>query len=104
MLGITTELDSTIRELRNTIYSLGEVSEELEQLSSQILQTVLNSAKSSALTPRLHLIGALDPTLSPVVGKPLLTVLSRALSNAIRHSHAKDVEVEVKVDAGIVLD
>ena len=102
LLGITTELDSTIRELRNTIYSLGDVSEELELLSSQILQTVLNSAKSSALTPRLHLIGAVDSTISPAVGKQILRVLSEALSNAIRHSHAKEVEVEVKVDAGLV--
>ncbi|WP_082357793.1 GAF domain-containing sensor histidine kinase [Arthrobacter alpinus] len=98
LLGITSELDSTIRELRNTIYSLGEVAEELELLSSQILQTVLNSAKSSALTPRLHLTGPIDSSIPMALGRQLLTVLSEALSNAVRHSQARDIEVSVKAD------
>lgn len=102
LIGITAELDSTIRELRNTIYSLGDVSEELELLSSQILQTVLTSARFSAFTPRLHLVGPIDSTVRPSVGKQLLTVLSEALSNAIRHSQAKEIEVAVKVEAGVI--
>ncbi|MGA7206201.1 MAG: GAF domain-containing protein [Specibacter sp.] len=100
--GITSDLDSTIRELRNTIYSLGEISEDVELLSSQILQTVSNNAKSSALTPHLHLAGPIDSAIPRDVGKQLLTVLSEALSNAIRHALASQIEVAVVVDNGVV--
>ena len=36
------------------------------------------------------------------MGKQLLTVLSEALSNAIRHSGAREIDVAVMVDNGVV--
>ena len=49
--AVTAELDETIRDLRNTIYSLQASSGEQELLSSRILQTVRNCHQVAALRP-----------------------------------------------------
>ena len=74
LLGVTTELDSTIRQLRNTIYALGETADQLELLSSQILQTVLTATTTSAMTPRLSLGGPIDSAIPPKIAKHLLAL------------------------------
>ena len=96
--AVTTELDGTIRKLRDTIYSLRTADEEREPLTGQILRVVRENSRSYAVTPRVSLDGAVD-MIRDDVAVHLLSVLSEGLSNALRHSGAEDVEV--KVVAGI---
>ncbi|GAB3518370.1 GAF domain-containing sensor histidine kinase [Arthrobacter monumenti] len=95
--AVTGELDGTIRELRNTIYSLRDAAEQ-EVLSSRILRVVREGAKSVAFTPRLKLSGAIDLNIPQSVGEHLLAVVTEGLSNAIRHSGADSIDVSVTVD------
>ncbi|MDJ0318838.1 GAF domain-containing sensor histidine kinase [Arthrobacter antibioticus] len=97
--NVTTELDETIRDLRNTIYSLQVSSNETELLSDLILRAVRNAAKPLAFAPRLNLAGPIDSTVSEETAKHLLAVLSEGLSNAVRHSKAGVIEVCVDVTA-----
>lgn len=96
--AVTTELDETIRDLRNTIYSLRVSSGETELLSDLILRAVRNAAKPLAFAPRLNLAGPIDSEISEETAKHLLAVLSEGLSNAVRHSEAGAIEVSVDVN------
>ncbi len=98
--NVTTELDETIRDLRNTIYSLQANSSETELLSDLILRAVRNAARPLAFAPRLNLAGPIDSAVSEESAQHLLAVLSEGLSNAVRHSDAGsiDIYVEVTVD------
>ncbi|MHA7304216.1 GAF domain-containing sensor histidine kinase [Arthrobacter sp. TMN-49] len=97
--AVTTELDETIRDLRNTIYSLRVSSGETELLSDLILRTVRTAAKTLAFAPRLNLAGPIDSAISEETAKHLLAVVSEGLSNAVRHSDAGSIEVSIDVTA-----
>ncbi len=100
--AVTTELDETIRDLRNTIYSLRTSAGETELLSDLILRAVRNAAKPLAFAPRLNLAGPIDSAISEETAKHLLAVLSEGLSNAVRHSDAGTIGVTVDVSAETV--
>jgi signal transduction histidine kinase len=96
--AVTTELDDTIRKLRDTIYSLRTADEEHEPLTGRILRVVRENSRSYALTPKVSLNGPVDSVREDVAAH-VLSVLSEGLSNALRHSGADDIQVTVAVGA-----
>jgi len=94
--AVTTELDDTIRKLRDTIYSLRTADEEREPLTGRILRVVRESSRSYAVTPKASLDGPVD-SVGEDVAVHLLCVASEGLSNALRHSGAEDIQVSVAV-------
>lgn len=96
--AVTAELDDTIRKLRDTIYSLRTADEEHEPLTGRMLRVVRETSRSYTLTPRVSLDGPVD-SISEDVAVHLLSVLSEALSNALRHSGGDDIDVTVAVGA-----
>ncbi|WP_457950332.1 GAF domain-containing protein [Pseudarthrobacter sp. alpha12b] len=94
--SVTTELDDTIRKLRDTIYSLRTAEEEHEPLTGRILRVARESSRSYAVTPKVTLDGAVD-SIRDDVAVHLLSVLSEGLSNALRHSGADEIQVTVAV-------
>lgn len=100
--SITDELDTTIRDLRNTIYFLRTSTNERELLSSRIFQTIQAGAKSLAQTPHLALMGPVDSVEDDVTIGHLLAVISESLSNAVRHSGADTIDVSVWVADGML--
>ncbi|UVJ41262.1 GAF domain-containing sensor histidine kinase [Arthrobacter sp. CJ23] len=101
--AVTQELDETIRDLRNTIYSLSADSSGPELLSSRILQTVRNVSRALPFAPHLALTGQIDSITDDTTTKHLLAVISEALSNAARHSGAQAIEVSVAVTDGTLI-
>ncbi|MDQ0028673.1 sensor histidine kinase [Arthrobacter bambusae] len=99
--AVTAELDETIRDLRNTIYSLRSSGEQ-ELLSSRILQTVRTATRSLPFAPRLTLNGEVDSVLDDETVSNALAVISEGLSNAVRHSDAQAISVSVSVEDGIL--
>ena len=95
--AVTTELDETIRELRDTIYSLRASSGETELLSTRIVQLVRTASRSLPFAPHVRLSGNIDGIQSIDLIMNLLAVLSEGLSNAIRHAGAKAIDVAVEV-------
>ncbi len=98
--SVTAELDETIRDLRNTIYSLRASEGESGLLSSRILQAVRKASKSLPFAPRLVLTGGIDAVVTNGVAGNLLAVISESLSNAVRHADAKEIAVTVAADDG----
>ncbi len=99
--AVTAELDETIRDLRNTIYSLRSSGEQ-ELLSSRILQTVRTATRSLHFAPHLTLNGQVDSVLDDATVTNALAVISEGLSNAVRHSEAQAISVSVSVEEGIL--
>lgn len=94
--AVTTELDDTIRKLRDTIYSLRTADEEREPLTGRILRVVRESSRSYAVTPKVSLDGPVD-SIGEDVAVHLLSVASEGLSNALRHSGGDEIQVSVAV-------
>ncbi|BCW40449.1 histidine kinase [Arthrobacter sp. StoSoilB3] len=96
--AITDELDTSIRDLRNTIYSLRATGDDRELLSTRIMQTIQTGAKALTHAPHLTLTGAIDSLEDDVLVEHLLAVLTESLSNAVRHSGAETIAVSVAVE------
>lgn len=99
--AVTTELDDTIRKLRDTIYSLRTAEEDHEPLTGRILRVVREGSRSYAVTPKVSLDGPVD-SVGEDVAVHLLSVLSEGLSNALRHSGADEIQVAVVVGRDLV--
>ncbi|MCO4237073.1 GAF domain-containing protein [Pseudarthrobacter sp. MDT3-28] len=99
---VTAELDETIRELRNTIYSLGDSATAKELLSSRVLQTVRSGAQSLPFVPLLTLTGPIDAIRDEETALNILAMITEGLSNAVRHSGADSIRVSVSVDNSLV--
>ncbi|WP_043432148.1 sensor histidine kinase [Paenarthrobacter nicotinovorans] len=98
--SVTQELDTSIRDLRNTIYSLQDSSREREPLSGRILQSIQTAGQSLSYAPSLTLAGPVDSVEDDAIIKHLLAVLSESLSNSVRHSGAHSINVFVSVAEG----
>jgi len=93
--AVTTELDDTIRELRDTIYSLRGMAQDTMTLSSRILAVIKEGAQGLAFAPRIRLSGPIDAPLADDLSGSLLAVISEGLSNAARHSQASAIDISV---------
>lgn len=94
------DIDSTIRDIRGTIFELR--SPVATDLRTQIRGLVEDAVQSLGFRPRLRLDGPIDSGVSDDLRADLLAVLREALSNAARHAHAKAVNVEITVAAGML--
>lgn len=100
--AVTGELDDTIRELRDTIYSLRTGELEQEPLTRRILRVVREGSRGHSLRPAVAFAGAVDGSVSEGVAGHLLSVVSEGLSNALRHAEADSISIAVTADAGSV--
>ena len=99
---ITDELDVTIKELRDTIYSLRVSSGETELLSSRILNAIGKVSRSFASAPRIVLSGPIDSRVAPDLAEQLLAVVTEGVSNAVRHAQADEIDVGVSASDGVL--
>ena len=95
--AVTSELDETIHELRDTIYSLRTGEGEKEPLTARVLRTVQENSRNAGFTPRVVFSGPVDEEVTEDLASHLLPVLSEGLSNAIRHSGADEIQVMLSV-------
>ncbi|MFD5097104.1 GAF domain-containing protein [Amycolatopsis thailandensis] len=94
--GFAHEIDRTIREIRNSIFSLQEPAEAQGSLRSELLRVALDAGCASE--PRVGFDGPLDSTVPDSVRSDLIATLREALSNVVRHAEATTVSVDVSVD------
>jgi signal transduction histidine kinase len=88
------DLDSTIRDIRTTIYAL-QAPEEAHLLRRQILTVLEEATAGSGLELDLHVIGPVDTVVPPKVAAHTLAVLREAVTNVVRHAKATAVAVTV---------
>lgn len=98
------DLDTTIREIRSTIYALtSEPDQERASLRSRLFEVVDAGAEQLGRAPAVRLSGLVDTSVPDDVAEHLLAVLREALSNAARHAHASKVEVVLEVGDDVLL-
>lgn len=104
VLGLIRDIDRTIMDVRNTIFSLQDNSPGLTGLRSELLRIAHEAAGTLGVEPRIGFDGPVDSVVPSAVRPDLLATLREALSNVARHAEANRVSVEVGVDrAGSVL-
>ncbi|PQZ92178.1 hypothetical protein CQ018_11685 [Arthrobacter sp. MYb227] len=95
--SIAQELDTTIAELRATIYSLRTGTEDHEQPSSRILRTIKLASESLTFTPRVHLGDGLDTLNDETLLAHLQAVITESITNVVRHAHAHTLSIDVRI-------
>lgn len=96
-------LDETIREIRNTIFSLSHQEEIVPPLRSQILDVAQQSSTSLGFPPSLDFTGPVDVSLRSNLNSHVLACVREALSNVVRHAQATEVLVQLKITEGTLL-
>jgi len=91
------DLDTTIREIRSTIFALETPVTAASGLRSDVLHLATSASKSLGFEPTVRFDGPVDASVPDQVVPHLLAVLREALSNVSRHAQAKHVEVDLVV-------
>ncbi|GAA3560149.1 two-component system sensor histidine kinase [Nonomuraea rosea] len=95
------ELDDTIRQVRSSIFALqGPLDEPAPGVRGQIVELVEGAGSHLGFAPGLRMEGQIDTLVPQSVAEHLLAVLREALSNVVRHSHARRADVSVEVATG----
>ena len=98
MTAFVHDLDRTIRDVRNSIFSLREPAEPRTSLRSELLGLALESTEVLGFEPRISFDGPLDTLVPDRVRGDLIATLREALSNAGRHAMATSVSADISVD------
>jgi signal transduction histidine kinase len=97
------DLDSTIAEIRSTIFELGESSIP-GGLRQSIVRLSEEMAPLLAARPELSFRGAIDNTVSRQTGDHVVAVVREALTNAGKYAGATVYRVTLRVDDDLVLE
>jgi len=96
--GFVHELDRTIREIRNSIFSLTEPADTVGSLRAELLRLTQDSQPVLGFAPTIGFRGPVDSAVPPAVRADLTATVREALSNVARHANAATVSVDVVVD------
>jgi signal transduction histidine kinase len=93
------DLDTTIKEIRSTIYAL-QKSDRAASNSLRARAVAVTEEFSAALgfAPSLRLDGLIDTRMSAELAENVLAVLRESLANAARHAAAQHVAAALAVD------
>ncbi|MBX6384159.1 MAG: GAF domain-containing sensor histidine kinase [Microbispora sp.] len=95
------ELDTTIRQIRSTIFALQSPREEAApSLRAQIVDLIEGARGHLGFMPGVSLEGRLDNDVPDEIAEHLLAVLREALSNIVRHAKATRADVAVHAGGG----
>jgi signal transduction histidine kinase len=95
--GFVQDLDRTIRDVRNSIFSLREPAEVHGGVRSDLLRLAQDSVGLLGFEPRISFDGPLDTAVTGPVRSDLITTVREALSNVAEHAEASSVSIEVLV-------
>jgi PAS domain S-box-containing protein len=97
------DLDTTIREIRTTIFQLEMPRSASSGVRTEILSLIDEAAESLGFEPNVHFDGPVDAAVSDELKGELSAVTREALSNIARHAHASHADVRLTVGEEVVL-
>jgi two-component system sensor histidine kinase DevS len=92
---VVDELDTTIRQIRTTIFTLAPPSRSSSGLRTQVLELIDESGRSLGFEATAHFSGPLDTATGDAECAHVLAVIREALANIARHAHARSARIEV---------
>ena len=97
-------LDSSIKQIRQTIYALSNPQGDAVTLRRRVMHEVESYGQLLGSTPSITFEGAVDALIIEPVADHLIAALRELLSNAMRHAKAKSLSVTVQaLDGNLVL-
>lgn len=90
------ELDGVVRDIRTTIFNLRRPLAG-RSVRAEVAAEVDQAAELLGFAPRLRFIGPIESTVPVLQAEAVPTVVREALSNVVRHSGARRVDVAVSV-------
>ncbi|GAA4545483.1 sensor histidine kinase [Amycolatopsis samaneae] len=96
------QLDQTVREIRTSIFDLHSTG-TTTSLRRRLLDLVAELAAGTAVTPSVRISGAVDTLVPDALHEHAEAVVREALSNALRHSGADWITVDLAVDDELVI-
>jgi PAS domain S-box-containing protein len=97
------DLDTTIREIRTTIFALQTPPGAATGVRAEILQLVESLGPELRFEPAVHFDGPVDNLITEQTKPHLLAVAREALSNVAQHAHASRAELDLSVGEDVVL-
>jgi signal transduction histidine kinase len=98
--GALDELDTTIRQIRTSIFELEAPGLPGQGFRARVLALVSESSRGLGFEPEVRFVGALDTRVGNEIADHVLAVLREALSNVARHARARRVEIELLLEHG----
>ncbi len=89
------DLDTSIRQVRSTIFELHQRWSTTQSLRSDIVAICEESSKALGYKPQCDIVGPVDTTVMEPTRAHLLLCLREALSNVARHARASSAQVTV---------
>ncbi|MCU1399903.1 MAG: putative signal transduction histidine kinase [Acidimicrobiales bacterium] len=96
------DLDTSIRQVRSTIFELHHRFSGLPSLRSDILDVCTEATRALGFEPRCEIGGPIDSTVSEAMHGHILLCLREALSNVARHANATRVDVSVTSEGNVL--
>ena len=98
------DIDSTVREIRATIFALQASNSTERGVRAQVLEVVEELSEVLPRAPRVRFDGPIDTVVGVEVSEQLMPVVREALTNVAKHADATDIELELAADhAGVRL-
>jgi signal transduction histidine kinase len=92
------ELNETIHDIRTTIFEIDEEHADIDSLAARVDALTFEVASRLGVQVRLQAPGDLDELVAPHCAQHAVQALREILSNIVRHSHARCVDVDLSVD------
>jgi signal transduction histidine kinase len=96
------DLDDTVRHIRTTIFELQRPQVGLRSVRRELLDLAADTGRSLGFAIGTRFGGPIDTNVGGAVADHLVAVAREALSNAVRHSRATRVTLEVEADSSSV--
>ena len=91
------EIDTTIRDIRSSIFALHTRRPLESSLREDVLVVAREAARALGFEPSIAIDGPVDTVVTEAIREHLLATLREALSNATKHAHASAVDIELSV-------
>jgi PAS domain S-box-containing protein len=102
LASVVAELDTTIAEIRDTIFSIHHPEREGLPLSARLAETVRANAEYLGFEPEVHIDGPLDEIVGELA-EQVIPALTEILSNVARHAEATTVQIGVDCRDGALM-
>jgi signal transduction histidine kinase len=105
MLGVVTQLDDTVRDIRTTIFDLHTADSDghADSTRRRLLDIVTETA-GERMKSTVRMSGAVDSLLTGALAAEIEAVLRESVSNAARHSGGQHLTVTLDVADEVVLE
>jgi signal transduction histidine kinase len=92
------DLDDTVSQIRTTIFELQRPDVTSQSVRRELLDLAAQNGRNLGFAVGTRFNGPIDTNVSGKVADHLLSVAREALSNAVRHSGATEMTLEVEAD------